>query len=428
MANDVDVVVTGVAAITAGGADIDGLWASMVGGKGLAATFETDNNGRWPIDMACHVPGFAPSDWMPRAFSRRASRAQQFVIAASRQLARQGLFDGLVAERTGVSIGTCFGGMELALRQLTRIDRRGWRGIDPFFAAGCMPNTIPGFVAIEYGFRGPNMCPSIACASGAGAVADAAEQIRLGRADAMVAGGVDAPILELVLASYQRVGVLSQRTDDPATAARPFDRSRDGFVLGEGVGLLLLESARHAEARGAASLGELAGWAMNADAYNVMTPARYGTGAKQCMALALQHAGVEPDAVSHVNAHGTGTAANDESEAKAIRSLFGSVPVTANKSVIGHCMGAGGAVEAIVTLLSLRRGLVPPTASTLDVPEEFELDLVTDSPRPTTKAYGVSSSFALGGQNVSLVLRGDCEELDESETETERMPVERRNP
>ena len=401
------VAVTGVAAIAAGGLDVDAVWERVLAGQGCASSLPVDDEARWPVDMACRVIGFSPGDWMPRAIAKRASRAQQFVVAASRQLTRNGLLAGIDLDRAGVSIGTCFGGMELAQKQLKRIQRGGWRLIDPFFAAGCLPNTIPGFVAIEYGFRGPNSCPSTACAAGAQAIADAVDQIALGRADVMIAGGVDAPILELILASYQRVGVLSQRTAEPATAARPFDESRDGFVLGEGVGLVLLERVEQAEARGAPILGHVVGRAMNADAYHVMAPARYGTGARQCMELALGDAGLSPDDIGHVNAHGTGTVANDASEARAISTVFGSVPTTATKSVIGHCMGAAGAIEAIVTLLSLRHGVVPPTASTTDVPADFGIDLVLQEPRATTASYGLTNSFALGGQNVSLVLHAD---------------------
>lgn len=401
------VAITGAAAISAAGVGVDKLWDGVVRGRGLASRVPIDS---WPGDeplIGCQIPDFSPRDWMPVAVAKRASRSQQLVIAASRQLTADRLLSNLDLDRTGVSIGTCFGGIELAERQLVRMRRGGWRRIDPFVAAGCMPNTIPGFVALEHGFKGPNSCPSTACAAGAHAIAEACNQIVLGRADVMVAGGVDSPFSELAYASFMRVGVLSGLTDDPSRAARPFDRYRDGFVLGEGVGLLLLEELEHARARGVPILGEVVGWATNADAFNMMTPARYGSGARQCMSLALDDADLAPHDVGHVNAHGTGTVANDASEAQAISSLFGPIPVTATKAVLGHCMGAAGAIEAIVTLSATARSIVPPTASTVEVPSDFEIDLVAGTSRTVSVPHAVSNSFALGGQNVSLVIYGN---------------------
>ena len=301
---------------------------------------------------------------------------------------------------------TGVGGLEsMEINQQTFMERGASR-VSPFFVTMMMPNATAGAISINFGWTGPNMCIATACAAGTHAIGEGARLIRDGTADAVVAGGAEAGVTPLTISAFARMGALSTRNDDPARASRPFDADRDGFVMSEGAGFVILEPLERAIARGAHVYGIVAGYGRNGDAYHITAPSPGGAGAAVCMQLALDDAGVDASAVGHVNAHGTSTPLNDASEAEALHKVFGdhAPPVTSTKGVTGHMIGAAGAVEAVIALLSLRDGIVPPTANLEKIGDEIDLDIVFGEPRPIAPAPVLSNSFGFGGHNATLIL------------------------
>jgi 3-oxoacyl-[acyl-carrier-protein] synthase II len=278
--------------------------------------------------------------------------------------------------------------------------------VSPFLVPMMKPNATAATISMGYGFRGPNICVATACAAGTNAIGEAAHIIRYGHADAMIAGGSEAAITTVAMAAFARMGALSTRRNDPSSALRPFDASRDGFVMGEGAGFLVLETYENAVARGATILGEILGYGRNADAHHITAPSPDGAGAINCMELAIADAGIEPSAIGHVNAHGTSTPLNDAAEAAGIYKVFNGSPppVVSTKGVTGHLIGAAGAIEAIAALLAVRNELVPPTANHTERGEGIEVDVVHGTARPVPAAPALSNSFGFGGHNASLVL------------------------
>jgi 3-oxoacyl-[acyl-carrier-protein] synthase II len=408
------VVVTGTGMLTALGADVASTWAGLIAGRSGIAMITAFDPARVSSRIAGEVPGFDPSAVLDRKEQRRTDRYTQLALVAAREALDEagfpGRLDGELAERTGIIIATGLGGGITFGEQVTISVEKGPDRVSPFFVPMAIPNVAAGQVAIFFGALGPNYAIASACASGGHAVGEAWEIIRRGDADMMLAGSAEAVISEPLVAGFAAMRALSTRNDDPAAASRPFDRGRDGFVIGEGAGVLVLESLAHARARGAQPMGEVVGYGASADASHVTLPAPGGVGAIRAVRRALEKARLTVDDVEHVNAHATSTPEGDRTELEMLRGLFGArageVNVTAIKSMIGHTLGAAGSIEAIVTLRTLREGVVPPTIN-LDDPDELAagLDLTPNVARARRMSIAVSNSFGFGGQNSALVLR-----------------------
>ena len=408
------VVVTGTGMLTALGADVAGTWAGLIAGRSGITTITAFDPARVASRIAGEVPGFDPSVVLDRKEQRRTDRYTQLALVAARQALDEaglpGRLDGELAERTGILIGTGLGGGITFGEQVAISIEKGADRVSPFFVPMAIPNLAAGQAAIFFGALGPNYAIASACASGGHAVGEAWEIIRRGDAEMMLAGSAEAVITEPLVAGFAAMRALSTRNDDPAAASRPFDRGRDGFVIGEGAGVLVLETLAHARDRGSQPLGEVLGYGATADASHVTLPAPGGVGAIRAVRRALEKARLTVDDVEHVNAHATSTPEGDRTELEMLRGLFGAraakVNVTAIKSMIGHTLGAAGSIEAIVTLRTLREGVIPPTIN-LDDPDEAAagLDLTPNVARERRMRIAVSNSFGFGGQNSALVLR-----------------------
>jgi 3-oxoacyl-[acyl-carrier-protein] synthase II len=408
------VVVTGMGAVTALGGDVASTWAGLVAGRSGIRTIESFDPSRLASRVAGEVRDFDPSAVLDRKEMRRTDRYIQFALVCARHAldaaGLPGRLDAELAARSGVIVGSGLGGVSTLFDNVLVMGERGPDRISPFFIPMGIANVAAGQVSIASGAIGPCFATVSACASGGHALGEAWETIRRGDADLMIAGGVEAGIHEAVVGGFASMKALSTRNDDPEAASRPFDRDRDGFVVGEGGGILVLEALEHADARGAAPLVELVGYGATADASHITLPAPGGIGAVRAVRRALEKAGMEPVEVDHVNAHATSTAEGDKAELQAIRAIFGdhapNVSVTANKSMFGHTLGAAGAIEAIATIMALREGCVPPTIN-LEVPDDLAagLDLTPNVARRRPLRVAVSNSFGFGGQNSALLFR-----------------------
>lgn len=403
------VVVTGMGAISPLGNSAAELWAGASQGHSGIGLITRCDTSAYPAKIAGEASTFDPKLYMDFKDARRMSRASQFAVAATREaLADAGLDKEALPDDTGVLLGTgnsSFPDLEAASR--TMIERGGMR-ISPFAMPMVLPSMSGGQIAIQFGVHGYNSTVSTACASGTQAIGDAAEVLRRGAASVMITGGTEAPICEVGLAGFCVMRALSTRNDEPERASRPFERDRDGFVAGEGAGILILETLERAQARGARIYAEVLGLGSSNDAYHLTAPPPDAGGAVRAMRWALRDAGLESTDIDYINAHGTATPHNDHSETLAIKSLFGAgayrVPISSTKSMIGHCLGAAGALEAITTIRALQEGLIPPTIN-LDQPDpECDLDYVPHTARKAPITMALSNSFGFGGQNASLAL------------------------
>jgi len=408
--NQRNVVVTGIGLVTALGIDRDSSWQALKAGRngvGPITAFDTDG---YRTTFAAEVKGFDPDAYMDPKDSRKADRFSQFAIAAAQQAVDQAAF-GTPPDpfRCGVIIASGIGGMLTFEDQHTKLLNRGARGVSPLFIPMMIADIAAGLVSIRFGLRGPNYCTTSACASSGHAIAAACDQIRLDAADLMVAGGSEAAVCPMALAGFGNMKALSARNDDPTTASRPFDRERDGFVLGEGAGVLVLEEEAHARARGATVLGRIAGHGATGDAFHMTQPDNDGAGAQESMRAALRCAGIAPEQVGHINAHGTSTPFNDKIETLAIRKVFGShadrIKINSTKSMIGHLLGAAGAVEAAATILALREGIIPPTINLRNADPECDLDYCANEAVAQRVEFALSNSFGFGGHNLTLCFR-----------------------
>jgi len=406
------VVVTGMGMVTALGNDLPTTWAGLVAGQSGIRRIEAFDPTRINSQMAGEVRGFDVSSVLDRKELRRTDRYAQLGLVASAEALRQaGLperFEGALAERTGVILGTGLGGVGTLIEGFTTNALRGPDRISPFLVPMAIPNVGAGQVAITFGMTGPNFTTVSACATGGHAIGESSEIIRRGDADVMLAGGAEAAIFEAMVGAFASMRALSTRNDDPAGASRPFDSGRDGFVIGEGAGVVILEALEHAQARGAEILAELVGYGATADASHITLPAPGGIGAVRAARRALEKAGLEPADIDHVNAHATSTPEGDKAELQAIRAIFGDhakrVAITANKSMLGHTLGAAGAIEAIATIMSIRERCVPPTINLANIdPEGVGLDLTPNVAAPREIRAALSNSFGFGGQNTALV-------------------------
>jgi 3-oxoacyl-[acyl-carrier-protein] synthase II len=408
------VVVTGMGMLTALGNDVSSSWEGLVAGRSGIGPITAFDPSRLQARIAGEVKDFDASNVLDRKEMRRTDRYIQFGLVASREAMDQaGLparLEGEEAERTGVILGTGLGGVGTLVDGISINALRGPDRISPFLIPMGIPNVGAGQVAISYGMTGPNFTTASACATGGHAIGEAWETIRRGDADTMIAGGSEAGIYEPLVGGFDSMRALSRRNDDPEAASRPFDQARDGFVPGEGAGVLILEELGHAQERGAPILAEIIGYGATADASHITLPAPGGIGAVRAARRSLAKAGLRPEDIDHVNAHATSTPEGDKSELQAIRTIFGAhaddIPITANKSMIGHTLGAAGAIEAIVTILSIREGCVPPTINLEDPDPAAEgLDLTPDRAARHDIEIALSNSFGFGGQNTALIFR-----------------------
>ena len=406
------VVVTGMGLVTPLGNDVPTSWEGLVAGRSGITTIDAFDPSRLTARIAGQVRDLDSSHVLDRKDQRRTDRYIQFGLVAAREAMDQaGLPDrleGELAERTGAILGTGLGGVGTLLDGITTNVTRGPDRISPFLIPMGIPNVGSGQIAINYGMTGPNFATVSACATGGHAVGEAFETIRRDDADMMLAGGAEAGIYEFLVGGFAAMRALSTRNDDPAGASRPFDTGRDGFICGEGAGVLVLEELGHAQARGATPLAELVGYGATADASHITLPAPGGIGAVRAARRALEKASLKPADIDHVNAHATSTPEGDKSELQAIKSILGDhagdVTITANKSMIGHTLGAAGAIESIVSIMTIREGCIPPTINlTNPDPEAEGLTIVADEAARHDVRVVLSNSFGFGGQNTALI-------------------------
>ena len=410
------VVITGTGLITALGTGVEKNWQAMLAGKsGVGPITRFDASG---IDarIAAEVKDFAPEEWIDKREVRRMDLYAQYALAATEMAMKESGLpvgkdkpQGYVPEKVGVIIGSGIGGLGSLEEQHKKALEKGFDRLSPFFILQMIINMAPGLVTIKYGCKGPNWSPVSACSTSAHAIGEAVKSIRMGETDAMIAGGAEAAITPLGIGGFAAMKALSTRNEDPAHASRPFDKDRDGFVEGEGAGIVVLEEMEHARRRGANILAEVAGYGANSDAHHVTAPAPEGEGAARCMRLALADAGMRPEDVGYLNAHGTSTPFNDANETKAIKTVFGAharkMAISSTKSMTGHMLGAAGGAEAVVAVLALTRGWIPPTINYTTPDPDCDLDFVPNQARQMKIDVALSNSFGFGGTNGTVIFR-----------------------
>ena len=404
-------MVTGLGLVTPLGNTVEESWTGLLAGRSGAAPITKFDPSPFQVRFACEVKGFDPLLYMDKKEARRYDLFAQFALAAAQQaVAQAGLEGGFPsADRTGVIIGSGIGGMQTFEEQCSLYLTKGPDRVSPFFVPMFIPDIAAGLVSIRYGLKGPNFATVSACASSAHAIGESYELIKHGQAEAMVTGGSEAAITGLAIAGFQNMKALSTRNDAPEKASRPFDKERDGFVLGDGAAIVVLESLEHAQARGATILGEVVGYGLSGDAYHITSPAPNGEGAARCMNMAIKDAGITPVEVGYINAHGTSTKYGDELETMAIKTVFGDharkVPVSSTKSMTGHLLGAAGGVEAVISVLALVRGVLPPTINLENPDPECDLDYIPNEARKWQTDVALSNNFGFGGHNACLAFR-----------------------
>ena len=408
------VVVTGIGIVSPLGIGTEATWkASLEGVSGVCPITKFDCEG-FAVQIAGEVKGFDPLDYASKKDLKKMDFHIQYALAAAEfGLRKAGLDDTedrfYAPERMGAVIGSGIGGLNMMERHHRTLLNRGPGKVSPFFIPGLIINEAAGWVSIKFDLRGPNSATCTACTTGAHAIGDAFKIISRDAADVMVAGGTEGVVCALAIDGFAAMRALSTRNDEPERASRPFDADRDGFVLGEGAGVLVLEAEEMARQRGASIIAEIVGYGMSADAYHISAPTPDGGGAVRVMQAALDDAGVDPDVVDYVNAHGTSTAANDRIETLALKQVFGdraaSVPISSTKSMTGHLLGAAGGVEAAMSVLAIRDGKIPPTINYETPDPECDLDYVPNEAREADIEYALSNSFGFGGTNGALLFR-----------------------
>jgi 3-oxoacyl-[acyl-carrier-protein] synthase II len=408
------VVITGVGVVSPVGGDLETTWTNLLAGvSGGAPVTHFDATEDFACRIGCEVKGFDPLDYLDKREVKRHDRVSQFAIAASAQALESAGLDGPPAGtdpgRFGVIFGTGIGGIATFEEQHRKLIEKGPRRVSPFFIPMFIPDISAGLISIRWGLRGPNYATVSACASSAHAIGDAMRHIRHGDADLMIAGGAEATITPMTFAGFSSMKAMSTRNDDPAGASRPFSGDRDGFVMGEGGGAVVLESLDHAQARGATILGEIAGYGLSADAHHITAPPPGGSGAQAAMRMAMKYAGAEPADIDYVNAHGTSTMA-DAIETEAIKEVLGDraydIVVGSTKSMTGHLLGAAGALEAIVSLMACRTGKIPPTINFSEPDPACDLAYAHGGMIERPVRMALTNSFGFGGHNVCLAIRG----------------------
>jgi 3-oxoacyl-[acyl-carrier-protein] synthase II len=409
--SDRRIVITGMGAITPLGLSVNEFWQGCIEGRSGAGPLTLIDPADYPTKIACEVKGFDPLNYMERRDARRMARFSQMAVAAADEALEDA---GLRLEkedttRIGVLIGNGNGGYPNTEEAVRTIVEKGGMRVDPFYMPKMLPNMAASQIALHFGIRGYNSTISTACAAGTQAMGDAAEHLRHGRAEVMLAGGAEAGISELGLAAFSVMRAISTRNDEPEKASRPFDAKRDGFVCAEGAAIFVMETLQHAQRRGARILAEVAGYGASADAYHLVAPSPDGDGAIRAMREALNDASVAPGDVDYINAHGTSTPVNDAVETLAIKALFGEhayrIPISSTKSMVGHGLGASGAIEAVACVKTLQTGIIHPTINYEFPDPECDLDYVPNQARTADVRLILKNSFGFGGQNACLVLR-----------------------
>jgi len=401
------IVVTGLGAVSPVGVGVDAMWESITAGRSGVGPITAFDASAYPVRFAACVDDWDPTPWIDTKEARRLSRFQQFALASALMAVEDaGLeIDETNADRVGVIVGSGIGGLATMEEQKAVLDAKGPGRVSPFLVPMMIVDLAAGHISIRLGAKGINYAPVSACATGTHSIGEAGEAIRRGDADVVIAGGFDCGVTPLGLAGFSAARSLSTRNDDPQGASRPFDADRDGFVMGEGGAVLVLEELEHARSRGARIYGELAGYGASADAYHLTAPDPSGDGARRAMQQALDSAGVSPSAVDYINAHGTSTGLGDAAETGAIKQVFGAdaPPVSSTKSMTGHLLGGAGSLEAAICLLAMRHGVLPPTINYTTPDPECDLDYVPNIAREAVLRSALSNSFGFGGHNATLL-------------------------
>ena len=405
------VVVTGMGAVSPLGNDVESSWENLTAGRSGAATIEQLDASAYPVTFACELKDFDPKNWIDHKQARRMDRFAQMIVAAARQAEEDSGFQvEPEAERVGASIATGIGGLQAFQDCYDVLLARGPDRVNPFSIPQIIPNMGAAWVSMELGTRGPLSSQCTACAASNMAIGEAADMIRLGRADVVFAGGTEAGITPVGIAGFSAMRALARRNDEPEKASRPFDAGRSGFVMGEAGAVIVLEDLEHARARGAKMYAELLGYGLSSDAAHVTEPDPSGANPARAMDMAFRDAGISPDEVDYINAHGTSTPLGDASETKVIKIALGEevarqTPVSSTKGATGHCLGAAGAIEAIFTILAVNKNVLPPTINYETPDPAFDLDYIPNEARDADVKVGVSNSFGFGGHNACIVLR-----------------------
>lgn len=406
-----EIAITGMGCISPIGNDVESTWEAISSGQSGVDEITLFDASEFKTRFAAEVKGFDPKEELGQKLSRRTDRFTQFAVVATEHALQNAdlQIDDSNRDRIGAIIGTGVGGLDTLFEESKKMLKGGPRRVSPFLIPMMLANSAPGQLAITFGLRGPNMAVVTACASGSNAIGEGAKMIARGAADVIVVGGTEAAITPIALAGFNRMDAVSTRNDNPTTASRPFDLNRDGFVLGEGCGILILESIEHARERGAEIIAELAGYGTTNDAFHISAPAQGGAGAASCMQVALEDAGINSDQIDYINAHGTSTRLNDSSETEAIKTVFGEgaydVPVSSTKSMTGHLLGAAGAIEAVICIKAMQEGLIPATTNYETPDPACDLDCVPNESRAGSLEYVMSNSFGFGGHNASLIFK-----------------------
>ena len=405
------VVVTGVGLITPLGIGVDETWDGLCTGKSGVGEITKFNAENYPVRIAAEVKGFNNADWLPTKEAKRTELFIAYAIAATRMAMED---SGLEitesnSQRVGVITGCGLGGLQIMERTINLVSDRGPKRVSPFFIPMMIGNMAPGMISIHFGAKGPNASLATACAAGTHAVGDSFKLVQNGVVDAMITGGVESVVTQTCIAGFNAMKALSTRNDDPEKASRPFDKDRDGFVVGEGCGIMIIESLEHALDRGADIYAEIAGYGMSGDGHHLTAPPPDGDGAVRCMQAAIDDAGVTYKVVDYINAHGTSTPLNDLYETRAIKTVFKdkaySIPVSSTKSMTGHLLGGAGGIETVFTALSLHHGIIPPTINYDTADNECDLDYVPNVAREQKITYAMTNSFGFGGTNATLLLK-----------------------
>jgi len=405
------VVITGLGVIAPNGIGKDAFWKAIIQGKSGVDRIKSFDTSGYDTKIAAEIPDFDSLNYMEKSVAKRVDRFAQFGIASAKMAIEDAELDLRKEDRDriGVCIGSGLGGVLFHEEQIELMHRKGPKSAHPLGVPRVAPNAVPGHISIELGLKGPNMAISTACSSGSHAIGQAFHMIRLGKADVVVAGGAEAPITPFTFGAFNALQVLSKRNESPKEASRPFDKERDGFVMGEGAGILILETVEHAEKRGAEIYGEIIGYGMTSGAYHMVMPAPEGKDAAKAMSLALEDACTSPNDVDYIHAHGTSTRVNDKIETQAIKKVFGDyaykVPISSTKSMIGHLIGAAGAVELIVCALVIENGIIPPTINYKVPDPECDLDYVPNTGRRSKIDIALSNSFGFGSNNAVVVVK-----------------------
>lgn len=404
------VVITGMGLVTPLGIGMDASWEALCAGKSGIGEITQFDATDFDTKIAAEVGDFQAEDFLPKKEAKRTSRFIAFAIAATRMALEDArlTINGSNADRVGVITGCGLGGLEVLETNHTILCQKGPKRVSPFFIPMMIGNMAPGMISIHFGARGPNTSVATACAAGSHAVGDACNTIRLGGADAMITGGMESVITPCCIAGFNAMKALSTRNDAPQKASRPFDSDRDGFIVGEGCGIVILESLEHAEARGARIYAEITGYGLSGDGYHMTHPAPDGEGAQRCMKMALADAALQPGQIDYINAHGTSTSLNDLYESIAVKKVFGAdafrTPMSSTKSMTGHLLGGAGGVETVFTALSILHDKIPPTMNLDNPSPECDLDYVPNAARRLSVEHAMTNSFGFGGTNATLIL------------------------